>query len=37
MTKHLLHISECYMSFQLRLDKLIELAALALTLLGIFS
>lgn len=33
MTKHLLHICELYMSFQLRLDELIELMALASELL----
>lgn len=37
MTKHLLHISELYMSFQLRLEELIELMALALELLEFFS
>lgn len=33
MTKRLLHICECYMSFQLRLE---ELVALVSVLLGVF-
>lgn len=37
MTKLLLHICECYMSFKQRLEELIELMPLALELLGIFS
>lgn len=36
MTKHLLHICESDISFQLRLEELIELMALTLELLGTF-
>lgn len=35
MTKHLLHISECYMSFQQRLEELTECAGFGETSLEI--